>query len=97
MDKEEIWMCFFWMLRLIRLMDEYGWVFETGMRLNRIFITLKGTPTISIHHIQKPQSDIVLLPSLDPSCPASLNPGCPTNQLLFESIFSIFQLISLTS
>lgn len=84
MDKEEIWLCFFWMVRLVGVMGGNGWVFEGGsLKLNRVFLTLKGTPTVSIHHLQKPQTDIILSPTLDPNLTSLSRLNSNSNSLLF--------------
>lgn len=53
MDREELWHCFYWFIRFIILLKEKDWILQEGLKLNRIFLTLKGTPTVSIHHLIK--------------------------------------------
>lgn len=53
MDKEELWLTFYWMIKFAILLKQKGWVLQDGIKLNRIFLTLKGMPTVSIHHLMK--------------------------------------------
>ena len=53
MDIDELWLCFHWMLKLSKFLKEKNWKLYGGFCLDQIFITLKGLPTVSIHHLVK--------------------------------------------